>query len=219
MTYSDIVKLNPELKIYKTSDKEFVQYGRVINDIDVEQFINAAKSVENPVSGSSYVAELDEFKNLDAARDIEIKYFGELPIEAGYCYGYSNRLNAVEWHKSSEINVAVTPLILFLGSVQDIADRRIDSSKIKAFYVEKGEVLEVYATTLHFCPCQVEKGGFGCVVVLPKGTNTPLDGDYEDKLMFRKNKWILAHIDNKELIDRGVIPGVTGENYSVKGEN
>ncbi len=125
-------------------------------------------------------------------------------------------MNAVEWHKSSEINVATTDLILFLGSVQDIVDRKIDSSKIKAFYVEKGEVLEVYATTLHFCPCQVSSEGFGCVVVLPKGTNVPLDGEYDDKLMFRKNKWILAHIDNEGLIARGVIAGVTGENYEVK---
>ena len=58
--------------------------------------------------------------------------------------------------------------------------------------------------------------GFGCVVVLPKGTNVPLEGEYEDKLMFRKNKWILCHVDNQGLIDRGVIAGVTGENYEVK---
>lgn len=219
MTYSEIVKLNPHLKIYKTSDKEFIPFGKVIKDIDAAQFIEAAKSVKNPENGSVYVPELDEFKSLKASKDVEINYFGEMPTQAGYCYGYSNQLNAVEWHISSEVNVAITPMILFLGSVQDIVDRKIDSSKIKAFYVEKGEVLEVYATTLHFCPCQVEKTGFGSVVVLPRGTNTPLDGEYEDKLMFRKNKWLLAHVDNNKLIERGVIPGVTGENYLVKGEN
>ena len=141
-----------------------------------------------------------------------------MPIQAGYCWGYSDHLNAVEWHKSSEVNVAITPLILFLGQVQDIVDNKIDSSKINAFYVEKGEVLEVYATTLHFCPCQVEDTGFKCVVVLPEGTNVPLDGEYEDKIMFRKNKWILCHVDNEALIARGVVPGVTGVNFEVKGE-
>lgn len=214
--YADIVKKNPHLKIYRTSDPEFVPFGYVINDIDADAFIEASKKADEVKEGSLYVAEADYFKDLDAAKDIEIKYFGELPAQAGYCYGYSNKLNAVEWHKSSEINVATTDLILFLGSVQDIVDRKIDSSKIKAFYVEKGEVIEVYATTLHFCPCQVSEEGFGCVVVLPKGTNVPLEGEYEDKLMFRKNKWILAHVDNKGLIDRGVIAGVTGENYEVK---
>lgn len=214
--YLDIVKKNPHLKIYRTSDPEFVPFGYRITDIDAEQFIEASKKAEKVESGSMYIAEADYFKDLDAAKDVEIKYYGELPAQAGYCYGYSSFLNAVEWHKSSEINVATTDLILFLGSVQDIVDRKIDSSKIKAFYVEKGEVLEVYATTLHFCPCQVSEEGFGCVVVLPKGTNVPLEGEYEDKLMFRKNKWILSHVDNEGLIARGVIPGVTGENYEVK---
>ncbi|MBQ3550176.1 MAG: DUF4867 family protein [Clostridia bacterium] len=214
--YADIVKKNPHLKIYRTSDPEFIPFGYRITDIDAAAFIEASKKADEVKEGSLYVAEADYFKDLDVAKDVEIKYYGELPAQAGYCYGYSNKLNAVEWHKSSEINVATTDLILFLGSVQDIVDRKIDSSKIKAFYVEKGEVLEVYATTLHFCPCQVSEAGFGCVVVLPKGTNVPLEGEYEDKLMFRKNKWILAHVDNKGLIDRGVIAGVTGENYEVK---
>ncbi len=218
MTYERLVELNPHIKIYKTSDNEFVPYGKVITDIDANAFIEAAKGVEFPLEGSVYVPELEDFAKLDAAKETEIKYYGELPIQAGYCYGHSNQLNAVEWHKSSEVNVAITPLVLFLGQVQDIVDNKIDSSKIKAFYVEKGEVIEVYATTLHFCPCEVEKSGFGAVVILPVGTNVPLEGEYEDKIMFRKNKWILAHVDNKGLLDRGVVAGVTGENYIIKGE-
>lgn len=214
--YDSIVKKNPNFKIFRTSDPEFVHYGVRITDIDATSFIEASKKADEVKDGSLYIAEAEYFKDLDAAKDVEIKYFGELPAQAGYCYGHSNSLNAVEWHKSSEINVATTDLILFLGQVQDIVDRKIDSSKIKAFYVKKGEVLEVYATTLHFCPCEVSADGFGCVVVLPKGTNVPLEGEYEDKLMFRKNKWILAHVDNQGLIDRGVIAGVTGENYTVK---
>ena len=214
--FADIVKKNPHLKIYRTSDPEFVPFGYRINDIDAKPFIEASKKADEVKEGSLYVAEADYFKDLDAAKDIEIKYYGELPTQTGYCYGFSSKLNAVEWHKSSEVNIATTDLILFLGSVQDIVDRKIDSSKIMAFYVEKGEVLEVYATTLHFCPCQVSEEGFGCVVVLPQGTNVPLEGEYEDKLMFRKNKWILCHVDNEALINRGVIPGVTGENFEVK---
>ncbi len=214
--YRDVVKNNPHLKIYRTTDKEFAQFGYVINDIDSKPFIEAAKKADEVKEGSRYVPEADYFKDLAVSKLIEEKYFGELPIQVGYCYGYSNKLNAVEWHKSSEVNVAVTDMLLFLGSVQDIVDRNIDSSKIKAFYVEKGEVIEVYATTLHYCPCQVSSEGFGAVVVLPKGTNTPLDKESDDKLMFRKNKWILCHVDNEDLIAGGVIPGVTGENFEVK---
>ena len=197
--YENLVAKNPDIKIHRTSDKEFIQYGRAVEGVSADEFIAAAKSVPMPESGSAYVASLDAFEATAAAKDIAVKCFGEMPTEVGYCYGSSNQLNAVEWHKSSEINVAVTPLVLILGSVQDIKDGKIDSSLLKAFYVEKGEVIEVY----------------GCVVALPAGTNTPLEGEYEDKLLFRKNKWILSHVDNKALIDRGVVPGVTGINYTI----
>ena len=62
----------------------------------------------------------------------------------------------------------------------------------------------------------MQEEGFGCVVGLPEGTNVPLENEYEDKLMFRKNKWILSHVDNEALIARGVIPGVTGTNFEIK---
>jgi hypothetical protein len=125
-------------------------------------------------------------------------------------------MNATEWHTSSEINIAVTPLVLLLGHVWDIVDGKIESSKFKAFYLPAGTVAEVYATSLHFCPCEVEENGFGCVVALPEDTNTNLEIKPEDALLFRKNKWIIAHIDNEALKQKGVVAGITGTNYEVK---
>ena len=142
--------------------------------------------------------------------------FGSLPTQIGYCWGHSNFLNATEWHTSAEINIAVTPLVLILGHVWDIEEGKIDSSKFKAFYLPAGTVVEIYATTLHFCPCEVSKNGFGCVVGLPTGTNTDLTVKKEDPMLFRKNKWIIAHIDNEALKNKGVVVGITGTNYEIK---
>jgi hypothetical protein len=86
----------------------------------------------------------------------------------------------------------------------------------KAFYVPAGTVLECFATTLHYGPCQVNDDGFGWVVALPKDTNTSLDGEYEDKLLWAKNKWMIAHIDNAELVSQGAIAGVSGTNFEIK---
>ena len=45
------------------------------------------------------------------------KSFGEMEIQIGYCNGHNSMLNALEYHKSSEINVAATDAVLLLGSI------------------------------------------------------------------------------------------------------
>lgn len=212
----NLKKLNPEIELYDVSDKEFAPFGRIIKNLDTSEIIEAAKKIPNPESGSSYVPSCEDFEFLKLASEIENEFFGSLPTQIGYCWGHNTFMNATEWHTSSEINIAVTPLVLILGHVWDIEDGKIDSSKFKAFYLPAGTVVEVYATSLHFCPCEVEESGFGCVVGLPKDTNTDLTIKTEDKLLFRKNKWIIAHVDNEVLKNKGVVAGITGTNYEIK---
>ena len=207
--------LNPSLPLVSVDSPEFAEYGRVLSGFDATAFVKAAEAIPMPEAGSAYQASVKEFEALPAAREICDGCFGTLDTQIGYCYGHSNYLNALEWHYSSEVNVAVTPLVLMLAKRSDIKNGRIDSSCVKAFFVPAGTVIEVFATTLHFCPCEVSKGGFGCVVALPSGTNTPLDIPVKDPLLFRKNKWIFAHEGNTALLQRGVIAGVYGENYKI----
>lgn len=203
-------------KIFSVDSEEFASFGRIIKTIDPSEIIAVGKTVANPESGSSYLASFDKFEALDIAETIKNELFGTMPTQVGYCWGHSNFLNATEWHTSSEINIAITPLVLFLGHVWDIEDGKIDSSKFTAFFVPEGTIIEAYATTLHFCPCEVSSDGFGCVVALPKGTNTDLETRPDDKKIFRQNKWIIAHKGNQALLNRGVLPGITGENYELR---
>ncbi len=211
-------KLNPDIKIYNVSDEQFKTFGRVIKNLDISQIIEVAKNIPNPEIGSSYRPSVVDFENLKIATEIQNKFFGTLDTQIGYCWGQNTFMNATEWHTSSEINIAVTPLVLILGHIWDIENGKIDSSKFKAFYLPKGTTAEIYATSLHFCPCEITKEGFGCVVALPKGTNRDLEIKTDDPLLFRKNKWIIAHVENKKLIDRGVVAGITGTNYEIKYE-
>lgn len=207
---------NPDLKLYSVNDSEFKTFGRVIKNLDTSEIIAAAEKIERPETGSVYSPSEESFEKLQIAAQIKKEYFGTLPTQIGYCHGHNSLLNAAEWHTSSEINIAVTPLVLILGHIWDIENGKIDSSHFKAFYLPQDTVAEVYATTLHFCPCEVEKGGFGCVVGLPLDTNTPLDETPENPLLFRKNKWLIAHEENTPLINRGVISGITGKNFEIK---
>ena len=212
----DNLKLkNPDIKLYSVNSEEFKTFGRVITGLDTSEIIKAAEKISRPALGSAYTPSEESFEKLSTSKEIENKFFGTLPSQIGYCHGHNSLLNAAEWHMSSEINIAVTPLVLILGHIWDIENGKTDSSKFKAFYLPAGTVAEVYSTTLHFCPCEVEKGGFGCIVGLPLGTNTPLETETSDPLLFRKNKWLIAHNDNKALISRGVLPGISGENFKI----
>ena len=209
-------KLNPQIEIYSCFDKEFLTFGRVLEDLDVNEITAVASSIDNLESGSMYLPSYDKFEDLDIAEKIKNEYFGTLPTQIGYCWGHSNFLNATEWHTSSEINVAVTPLVLILGHVWDIADGVINSSEFKAFYLPADTAVEVYSTTLHFCPCEVCESGFGAVVALPQGTNTDLEVTSHNPMLFRKNKWIICHNENEVLKNKGVVSGIIGDNFEIK---
>ncbi len=210
----DLRKKNPGLRFYSVNDPEFARYGCVLKQ-DYSTIADAARKLEFPAEGSKYMPSVESFEALPIRAMIKEELFGELEVQLGNCWGYNSYLNALEWHKNSEINVAATDLVLLLAKLDDIEDGRLDSKKVVAFYVAEGEAIEVYADTLHFCPCQVADSGFNCVVVLPAGTNTNLDNKPEDKLLFRKNKWIFCHEDNEALKAKGVVPAIFGENYKV----
>ena len=214
--FEKLKKLNHKIDFYEVNDKEFASFGRIIKNLDTSEIVEVAKKIENPESGSSYLPSITDFETLKIATEIENQCFGTLPTQVGYCWGHNTFMNATEWHTSSEINIAVTPLVLILGHVWDIENGKIDSSKFKAFYLPAGTVVEVYSTTLHFCPCKVEENGFGCVVALPTDTNTDLSVKQENSLLFRRNKWIICHVDNETLKNRGVVAGITGENFQIK---
>ena len=88
---------------------------------------------------------------------------------------------------------------------------------MEAFLVPAGTVVEVYATTLHYAPCNANGNKFCTAVILPKGTNTEApavqNNTEEDKLLFARNKWLIAHKDAKI---PGAFEGLIGENLSVK---
>ena len=204
------------MKIQNVADASFRKYGKVLEGYDFSALLKEMKHTPVP-EDVIYVPSVEELEALDVMKDLQNKGYGGLPIQIGYCNGHNKKLNAVEYHRNSEINVAVTDLVLLIGHQQDIEpDHTYDTSKIEAFLVPAGTGIEVYATTLHYAPCHVNEGGFQCVVVLPKGTNTeltfPTEKTGEDSLMTAKNKWLIAHEDAKI---EGAFNGLKGENITI----
>ena len=206
------------MKIYSVYDAEFARYGRVHSGMDGAALLREMERIPLPESGTAYEPSVASLEACEAFADYQASAFGGMPVQLGMCWGRNTKLNCLEYHRDSEINIAVTDLILILGKEQDITeDHAYDSSKMEAFLIPAGTTIEVYATTLHYAPCNVAASGFKCVVVLPKGTNTDITLEEkhtpEDDLLFARNKWLLSHPDANIA---GSVAGIKGENLSVK---
>ena len=197
------------MKIQKVTDPAFRRYGKVLEGYNFGPLLKEMKHTPVP-EDVVYVPSAEELEALDVEKELKNRAFGGLPVQIGYCNGHNKKLNALEYHRNSEINVAVTDLVLLIGHQQDIEeDFTYDTSKVKAFLVPAGTLVEVYATTLHYAPCQTADSGFRCVVVLPRGTNTDLD----HKLITARNKWLIGHEEGG--LDEGAWIGLKGENISL----
>lgn len=207
------------MEIKKVNDLEFKKYGQVLKNYNCEEIIEKMQKMPLPLD-VIYEPSVKDLEESEIFKELMEREFGGLPIQIGYCNGNNNMLNSVEYHRSSEINIAVTDLILLLGWQPDInEDHTYDTSKIEAFLVPAGTIIEVFATTLHYAPCNADNNGFRCVVVLPKDTNMPLEYNVkkngEDALLFAKNKWLIGHKDT-DLGKQGAFIGLYGDNISLK---
>lgn len=211
------------MEIKKVTDAAFKKYGRVISHVDVAELVAALK--ETPIPADVvYEPSVESLEKLPVKEELSRVIYGEMPIQIGYCNGHNKKLNALEYHRDSEINIAAEDAVLMLGSLQDVdADFTYDTSKVEAFLVPAGTAVEIYATTLHYAPCHVEDGGFQVAVVLPKGTNYELKTAHakvengkapnEDALLAAVNKWLIGHAEGG--LPEGSFLGLKGENLSL----
>ena len=203
------------MKIYSIRDKQFNNYGKVVECPFFEIFEKEAKGIEIPENGCSYMASVPAFETKETQAYYHA-HFGDMDVQIGYCWGRNDTLNALEWHKSSEVHCALEDMILLLGDMREMQDGIFDTKYIKAFLVKKGESVELYQTTLHFCPSMPSGKVFKNVVILPRGTNTPLTVPVDDKKLVARNKWLICHSESKKHMDMGRVVGITGENIVVK---
>lgn len=208
------------MQIMSVFDTTFAPYGRVITDLDCTELLDTLrKTTDKPEDAVVYVpsaAQLEALPVFDTLRD---SVYGGMPIQIGYCNGSNTKLNCVEYHRDSEINIVADDMVFLVGLESDITDGKLDTASIRAFRAPAGTAVELYATTLHYAPCDAAKGaGFRVAVVLPRGTNTEkpdgIGALHEDKLLWARNKWLIAHPDTNEA-KQGAFVGLEGENPDI----
>ena len=207
------------MKIYSIFDPEFKPYGKPLEGYDTAELIEAMKKIPMPESGVNYEPGIDSLEACAIYAPLRDRGYGGMPIQLGLCWGYNTKLNCLEYHRDSEINIGVYDFVLLLAREDEIVDGVLDTSLVKAFRAPAGVPVEVYATSLHYAPCHVDaRTGFLTAIVLPKGTNTAMP-DFtpvteEDKWMTACNKWLLAHPESAEAAS-GAHIGLKGDNIDI----
>lgn len=207
------------MKVYSVYDKEFAPYGKVLEGYDLTELLEEMKKIPMPAEGTAYEAGIASLEACPVFRQFATRCYGGMPIELGMCWGYNTKLNCLEYHKDSEVNIGAEDFILLLAKEDEIVDGVLDTSVVKAFRAPAGVAVEVYATALHYAPCHVDAAkGFRTAVVLPRGTNTYMPiikaQNLEDKMLWARNKWLLAHPDSSEA-KAGAYVGLKGENIDI----
>lgn len=221
MVYGKEVAVDGSSAIKPVTNRAFGQYGRIVAHALGEDLRQAAEAVAMPPAGTRYERSIPALEQTDGYGRLIRTYTGGQPFQAGLVWGYNTRLNALEYHRASELILAVTDLVLLLGDRRDLIDLTYDSALIEAFFVPAGVSVELYATTLHYAPCQTSDAGYKAIIMLPRETNAPrADGqsvqqdsvDEEHRLYFARDKWLIAHPDTNEARKGGAYAGIIGRN-------
>lgn len=209
------------MKILSVFDPEFKPYGKVITGMEetVAEILAALEQTPLP-EGVGYVPTEPILQELPAATKVSENLFGGMPAQLGWCNGHNTKLNCLEYHRDSEFNLGTQDFVLLLAKMEDIGDDgKLDTAKVKAFRAPAGTLIECYATTLHYAPCHCDAAkGFRVLVALPWLTNTDKPSikvlSPEDKLLWARNKWLLAHAESAEAA-QGAYVGLVGENIDI----
>jgi len=193
-------ELNPDIDILSIEDSSFLRYGRVHHGCCVDVLLGALDGGAEVGDGVTRTE-----MNGAATRPAELasflrEVFGPVELQMECVWGRNTRLSALEYHKSAEVAVAGTDMIVLLGLVCDISwpAGTFDVSRTRAFFIPRGTVYEISPWCLHHYPVHVyESEGFRCLVILPHGAHAPIDfipqPEGEGKLMQGRNTWLIAH--------------------------
>ena len=218
------------MRIESIYDESFRSYGRVWSDVPAAFTAPVARALAEhapcPEDGTKYEASAAALEELAVAPALKGLLFGGRPAQLGWCCGHNTHLNCLEYHRSSEFNLGANDFILLLAKQSQVkgmgTDAKLDTSLVRAFRVPAGALIEVFADTLHFAPCQAGDEGFRTLIALPANGPLPeLDPELaaagDAPLLWAADKWLIAHAESKQAA-AGAHVGLVGENIDIAAD-
>ena len=134
------------MKIYSVTDAAFRPYGKILEGYDTAPLCAAMRSIPMPEQGTAYEPSIPVLEECALYGALQNNAYGGMPIQLGLCWGYNTRLNCLEYHRDSEVNVGARDFILLLGKQDEIENGVLDTGKVKAFRVQgdPGDYIKMY---------------------------------------------------------------------------
>ena len=107
------------MKMFKVTDSAFRKYGKIVDNVDFTGLVEELKKTPCP-DHVVYEPSAEALEALPVMEELSRVVYGEMPIQIGYCNGHNVMLNALEYHRDSEINVAAGDAVLMLGLRTDV---------------------------------------------------------------------------------------------------
>ena len=127
------------MKVYSVFDPEFAPYGKIITGIDNESIMKALNESTPLPEGVGYVPSEPALECLSVFEQMRDHVYGGMPIQLGWCNGHNTKLNCLEYHRDSEINLGTEDFILLLAKQEKIVDGVLDTAVDPEEFAEKDE--------------------------------------------------------------------------------
>ena len=110
------------MKIYSVFDSEFAAYGKVLDGYDTSELLAEVSKIAMPESGTAYKPGIESLEACSIKEEFSVRAYGGMPIQVGLCWGHNTKLNCLEYHKDSELNIGIDDFILLVAKEGEIVD-------------------------------------------------------------------------------------------------
>ena len=132
------------MKIESIYDTSFRPYGQILTGYDTAALVSAMGAIPLPEDGVAYESSIVALEQNAIFGQLQNNAYGGMPIQIGMCWGRNTKLNCLEYHRDSEVNIGASDFILLLAKQEETVDGRLDTACVRAFRVPAGAVVEVF---------------------------------------------------------------------------
>ena len=122
------------MRIKSVFSHSFEKYGKVLSGYDVTELLKKLdETTKKPADAVIYEPGDAGLEALPIAKEFSENAYGGMPIQIGYCNGNNTKLNCLEWHRGSELNIPSSDIVLLVAPLQAVKNGKLSTSMVEAF--------------------------------------------------------------------------------------